>query len=577
MAYYQNNKRTYGNCANQGNKGELIEDFYNPYSFVPLVDEPCFLTDEEAERVMYAQDIPYSDGMSGYIDIHFKAETPVCVKHDSRSSDSINVGGRYFIPGSSVKGMIRNVLEILSMSNIRNVMADDRYSMRDLGKNSTYSLKSVVDGEKAGGQKPGFLFKIDDEYFVMPCDYEAKQVRYDELDTGLSRCLQTSGMKIGKKYKTAGHNGIIMKGGRKHMWLFSGFMRNKKHEYILPIPDFNGRALPLKGRALQDFLFIHEQETENESWSYWKMVLKRSNYKTVEDVINAEYSCIAPCFFRTKMENGEEVVRDLGFAFLYREPFKHSVADMLFEKYKTDKMDMASSIFGYTGSQSLKGRVQVQNAFIDNASVDTERSFILGSPKPTFYPFYIEQADENKMYTYSTPDAVISGWKRYLVHHSAKPADQNAVDKKSASRFSPLKSGTIFTTRINYHNLQPYELGALLAAITFNGNKRCYHTLGYAKPLGYGKVSVAGIDAALDIESLMKEFQIKVCSLAGITKEDWDYNISPLTDIATGEYKKQKIRYPFLAKNEEGNRCKEFSLIKDKKKNIFDFSPIDGK
>lgn len=575
MAYYQNKKWPANQAPKKGFKGELVEDFYNPYSFVPLADAPCYLSDEDARRVMYAQDIPYSDGMSGHIDVHFKAETPVCVKHDSEHPDNISIKGRYFIPGSSVKGMLRNVLEILSMSNIRNVMADDRYSMRDLGKNSVYSLKATVDGEKAGGQKPGFLFRINDDYYVMPCDSEAKQVRYSDMDKKLAECLQNRKSAISDKYSAAGNGGKVIVGGRKYIWLFSGFMNNKKHEYMLPVPDFTGKALPLKGRALQDFIFIHEEETKNESWNYWRRILKKSYCHTVEDVIRENGSHIAPCFFRTKKEDGEEVVKDLGFAFLYREPFKRSVADMLFEEYKTDKMDIASAVFGFTGSQSLKGRIQVQNAFIDDASVDSERHFILGAPKPTFYPFYLEQANANKMDTYSTPDAVISGWKRYLVHNSAQASDQNAINKKSASSFSPLKSGTVFTTRINYHNLQPYELGALLAAITFNGNNSCCHTLGYAKPLGYGKISVSGIDSALDIDSLMEEFRIKVCSLAGITREDWEYYISPLIDIAAGGYKKQKIRYPFLDKDERGEICKEFILIKENKKILADFSPVD--
>ena len=40
---------------------------------------------------------------------------------------------------------------------------------------------------------------------------------------------------------------------------------------------------------------------------------------------------------------------------------------------------------------------------------------------------------------------------------------------------------------LHIHNLKDYELGALLAAITFcNKYEKCYHSLGYAKPFGYG-------------------------------------------------------------------------------------------
>lgn len=579
MAYNQNHKghNNPKQSYPKGYKGELIEDFYNPYSFVPLADAPCFLSDEDAIRLMFAQDIPYSDGKCGHIDVHFKAETPVCVKHDSKSPDSINIRGRYFIPGSSVKGMLRNVLEILSMSNIRNVMADDRYSMRDLGKNSRYSLKAETeDGEKAGGQKPGFLFMINDEFFIMPCSGKAVQVHYADMPEHLRRTLQNSKAKVEEKYKASGNNGVTTgKGSNEYMWLFSGYMQSKLHEYMLPIPDFTGKPVALKDNALKDFLFIHEEENDNKSWKYWKRRIEGGKYHSLEDVAASHFSNIAPCFFRTKIENGEEVVRDLGFAFLYREPFKYSLSDMLLDEYKSDKVDIASSIFGFTRPQSLKGRVQVQNAFIADASVDTERCFILGSPKPTFYPFYLEQPDEKNLFTYSDSEAVISGWKRYLVHEDALPSAVYQKENNALSKFSPLKKGTEFIVRINYHNLRPYELGALIAAVTFNGNENCFHSLGYAKPFGYGKLSVTKIEADFNIRDYLEIFRKKVCSMSGMSKAEWEYYLGPLIDIASGSYKKEKIRYPHLDKDENGTLCKEFALIKDKKKRLSDFSPVD--
>ena len=44
---------------------------------------------------------------------------------------------RYFIPGSSVKGMVRNVLEILSKGRIKQI-SNDKYSFRDLRRNRLY-------------------------------------------------------------------------------------------------------------------------------------------------------------------------------------------------------------------------------------------------------------------------------------------------------------------------------------------------------------------------------------------------------------------------------------------------------
>jgi hypothetical protein len=43
---------------------------------------------------------------------------------------------------------------------------------------------------------------------------------------------------------------------------------------------------------------------------------------------------------------------------------------------------------------------------------------------------------------------------------------------------------------IRYHNLREEELGALLSAITFHNTEGLFHSIGMAKPLGYGKITL---------------------------------------------------------------------------------------
>ncbi len=51
-----------------------------------------------------------------------------------------------------------------------------------------------------------------------------------------------------------------------------------------------------------------------------------------------------------------------------------------------------------------------------------------------------------------------------------------------------MKSGAAFTFRVQFENLAPLELGALLYAVELED--QMVHRLGYAKPLGFGSVKV---------------------------------------------------------------------------------------
>src|SRR5690625_5288685 len=108
------------------------------YNFVPAPQEDEVFTPEWANQVSH--DVPFSDGESGEIELKITAETPIFIRNGHSQDDAdifeyyqknpdkkpseeeqeridqylsfSNYKGKYFIPGSSLKGMFRNVLEI---------------------------------------------------------------------------------------------------------------------------------------------------------------------------------------------------------------------------------------------------------------------------------------------------------------------------------------------------------------------------------------------------------------------------------------------------------------------------------
>lgn len=98
-----------------------------PFNFVPLNDKVFF--PDWAEQISH--DIPFEDGESGTIELELTAMTPIFVRNghnrehaesfpkiETYTSFSKDADNNYFIPATSVKGMIRNVLEIISFGKI---------------------------------------------------------------------------------------------------------------------------------------------------------------------------------------------------------------------------------------------------------------------------------------------------------------------------------------------------------------------------------------------------------------------------------------------------------------------------
>ena len=89
-----------------------------PYNFVPL-NKRIFFPDW-AKQISH--DVPFSDGESGTINLTITAETPIFIRNGSNKDNEIEfshyldeIGNKkYFIPGTSIKGMMRNVFEIRS-------------------------------------------------------------------------------------------------------------------------------------------------------------------------------------------------------------------------------------------------------------------------------------------------------------------------------------------------------------------------------------------------------------------------------------------------------------------------------
>jgi CRISPR-associated protein (TIGR03986 family) len=163
----------------------------------------------------------------------------------------------------------------------------------------------------------------------------------------------------------------------------------------------------------------------------------------------------------------------------------------------------ACRIFGWVHQNPPKdekkvayaGRVKISHAMIIQNTGTIELPLaILSTPKPTTTFFYLlKNGLPDPEVTYDTDGAELRGRKFY--RHQEKAEEQeykrvnNLKDSQNRTVRDALEPGAKFSFTIEFENLSPVELGALLWTIELE--EGMHHKLGLAKPLGFGSVNLS--------------------------------------------------------------------------------------
>ncbi len=163
-----------------------------------------------------------------------------------------------------------------------------------------------------------------------------------------------------------------------------------------------------------------------------------------------------------------------------------------------------------TEHSAYAGRLRLSDAKLieDRGRLDATSLAVLSAPKPTTVRFYLEEwrngarvprqdgrwgksADKG----YDGEDHRLRGRKVYRHHRAASEQEyrhsggnQEGGSDQNRTVRDALMPGARFRFSIDFENLAPLELGALLWTLELDG--KAYHRLGYAKPLGFGSVKV---------------------------------------------------------------------------------------
>ena len=156
---------------------ESPNPIHAPYNFVPLSDWVY----EQPKGVLISQDLPSPEGLSGVLKIELTTNSPLLVGGEQIKEPNGQTKVPFFrlpnaklaIPGSSIRGMIRNVLEIATFGKMR-MVDDKRYGLRDIsGKYVKEVYRSSLFGSDPNNPHPlqsGFLRRgADGSPEITPC------------------------------------------------------------------------------------------------------------------------------------------------------------------------------------------------------------------------------------------------------------------------------------------------------------------------------------------------------------------------------------------------------------------------
>lgn len=168
---------------NGGPGNATISAITAPYNFVPL--SSWVHIPEWSAAVSH--DLPFEDGLCGELGISLTAETPILIGGEKTAgSTAVHPyalpDGRHAIPGASLKGMLRNVLEIATFGRMASV-DDQQFALRDLSgptrndyqkKFASTILAPDVDNNKPKAyvalSEAGWLQYRDGTWTITPCD-----------------------------------------------------------------------------------------------------------------------------------------------------------------------------------------------------------------------------------------------------------------------------------------------------------------------------------------------------------------------------------------------------------------------
>lgn len=423
----------------------------------------------------------------GRIRVSLKAETPLLVSGGSQKAREekktgpaecrfMKVDGKPVIPGSSLKGMLRSLMEILSFSGMRPMNKEKLFWRVVIDQNYRNLFEPNPSKHSDPMNKPpiygGFLHKDG-------ADYKLELANVAKVYHSGRNVLET-GRKVGKdnspnyyKFEKTGKSVSVERDLVNRLWRQMTDAQRKLHPAHACEKELKGDGMPV----------IYRLEGDK--------------------------------------------IAELGFCRYFRLEYRYSPFDLAWPGMDGKDVeavnDICREIFGRVDNGARRGRVAVQACRLDGRE-KAYKPVVLGTPKPTCLPFYLDQDVKDikldgtgnnllgSMKNYNDKKAKLRGRKLYWHHDVVEDLFPEGNQNDNVSNIlHPLDKGAEGSFDIFVDHLTDTELGCLFEALELAPESR--HKLGMGKSLGFGSIK-------LEIESAkIEDCSKKYSSLAGRLQE----------------------------------------------------------
>lgn len=499
-----------------------------PYNFVPL-----------PERVIEAELPPdhdryHADRCTGYFEVTLTTETPLFIrgmlteleaaqKEQHRNKpDFFQVQGKPVIPGPSLRGMIRSLVEIISFSKLQPI-TDRLLIYRAVGDTTSYGIsyrERLLGKPDARGLtqyplrnvKAGYLEKNGHDWAIRP----AKTIYNESFVLVPVEKLKTAGILLEpqsvvqniyvqpvlRRYTQQVQKGAYinlaksetvstaaMQGLERGTLIISGTAPTRKYHPVMFDSDDTKPLIDIP----REIWAVYEKDRDMTRGIATRPLQRPGD----------------PLFYLVDEKN---TLVFFGPTMMFRLPPRYTLSELIpVQTAGPDAIDMTEAMFGWVlrdpkkdSRTAFASRISVTDAYPTQSALEYYDSEftpkILSGPKPTTFQHYLEQPDKHdtektKRNHYEYKESRLRGHKLYwrqkgVTVNQVKETAEVKPNDKQHTQMRPVKSGITFNFRVYFENLSEVELGALVWALTLPVSEDHRHQLGMGKPYGMGVVKL---------------------------------------------------------------------------------------
>ena len=419
---------------------------------------------------------------SGVITCSLQNLTPLLIGDVSNRDEKdknryfFRVGDEYVIPGSSLKGMLRTVVETLSFSKISPVSSSPIF-WRNVVGNENNKYKSDFSDETYGG----YIKKIGSRYYFYECKV-TREKAHDKKSISITNHAASN--------ENLDHERYLYTGPMVDPKSKETIRRAYKFEQIASEP------VELDQRVVNEF---KEQlapcKDQQDIWIYDKEKFDAGDKARV---------------FCVKDKNTGKIIH-IGTARYFRIPHEATPSDLV--ELGNISKDFVKNLFGFIRKNSetsdvdaKKGKVRVGRCSLSNCELSDPLQLILATPKPSCVQNYLFQekkrADIEKIlekgkkptidnFALYSKGAQLRGRKFYWHRDPVTSKSYGVKDTIGETEviLHPIKAGAYGEFKVTLLGVSEYELGAILEALCFSDYGGSYK-IGMGKPYGLGSVNV---------------------------------------------------------------------------------------